>query len=108
MSSNQSHIDEEVRSHAFSLFSVGDQHRFPGDEGESTVSNQKELIAHQPKDAHNKKVYFKQVVDLEQNSREPQIKKSLHQILVRFGMSRIKDIKKQAMLETDNLESEDF
>jgi hypothetical protein len=48
------------------------------------------------------------VVDLEQNSSEPTVKKSLHQILVRFGISRIKDLKKQAMVETDNLEAEDF
>jgi len=64
MSSNQSHIDEEVRSHAFSMFSAGDQHRFPGDEGESTISNQKNYMPQQLKDGHNKKVYFKQVVDL--------------------------------------------
>jgi hypothetical protein len=53
-------------------------------------------------------VYFKQLVDLEQNSRDATIKKSLHQILVRFGVSRIKDLKKQAMVETDNLEEDQF
>jgi hypothetical protein len=45
-------------------------------------------------------------VDLEQHSNDQSIKKSLHQILVRFGMSRIKDIKKQAMMETDILEED--
>jgi hypothetical protein len=60
------------------------------------------------KEAINSKVYFKQIVDLEQNSKDASIRKALHQILVRFGVSRIKDVKKQAMVETDNLESDDF
>jgi hypothetical protein len=98
--SNVSHIDDEVRSHAFSIFSVsGDHHKMPGDEAESSVSNQKESVVHHQKEGSNKnKVYFKQIVDLEQHSKEPTIKKSLHQILVRFGISRIKDLKKQAMV----------
>lgn len=44
------------------------------------------------------KVYFRQVVDLEQSVKEVGTRKILHQILVRFGISRIKDVKKQAMM----------
>ena len=65
-------------------------------------------MAKQPRNKNSNKVYFKQVVDLEQSSNDPNVKKSLHQILVRFGVSRIKDIKKQAMVETDNLDSDAF
>lgn len=67
------------------------------------MSNHKYLTNIQVKKEKNKKIYFKQVIDLEQNAKEPQLKKSIHQILVRFGISRIKDLKKQAMVETDNL-----
>lgn len=67
------------------------------------MSNPKDLTNIQVRKENNRKIYFKQVIDLDQNAREPQIKKSIHQILVRFGISRIKDLKKQAMVETDNL-----
>ena len=67
------------------------------------MSNPKDLTNIQVRKKNNRKIYFKQVIDLDQNAREPQIKKSIHQILVRFGISRIKDLKKQAMVETDNL-----
>jgi hypothetical protein len=109
--SNQSHTEEENRSHAQSVFSFsgGVEHVRNMEEGEDSVSNHKEPTYPQTKEGNGKaKVYFKQVVDLEQNTSEPTVKKSLHQILVRFGISRIKDLKKQAMVETDNLEAEDF
>ena len=67
------------------------------------MSNPKDLTNIQVRKKNNRKIYFKQVIDLDQNAREPQIKKSIHQILVRFGISRIKDLRKQAMVETDNL-----
>jgi hypothetical protein len=67
------------------------------------VSNHKEPTNQHVQEGGRPKVYFKQIVDLEQNSAEPQIKKALHQILVRFGISRIKDVKKQAMMEADKL-----
>lgn len=100
---------DEERSRAHSVFSFGGDYREDAEESASNNNiNNREAVYPHAKEANNSKVYFKQVVDLEQNSRDPSIKKALHQILVRFGVSRIKDIKKQAMVETDNLESDDF
>jgi hypothetical protein len=52
------------------------------------------------------KVYFKRLIDLQQNLKEKHTKKSLHQILTRFGVMRIKDLKKQALIEADKTELE--
>lgn len=95
---------DEERSRAHSVFSFGGDYR----EEEEVASNHHQVMHVAGKEAANSKVYFKQIVDLEQNSKDPSVKKALHQILVRFGVSRIKDLKKQAMVETDNLESDDF
>lgn len=103
---NNSSVEDELRSRAGSVFSMAGLEK---DEVEESVSNHKEVIPLQVKDNNNNnKIYFKQVVDLEQNCKDLNIKKTLHQILVRFGITKIKDIKKQAMVETDNLSSDDF
>lgn len=91
-------MDDEIRSQAFSLMSLADYAKAAKEDGESSTSNHKEPVPRYAKSSNSNKVYFKQVVDLEQHSKDPTVKKSLHQILVRFGVSRIKDIKKQAMV----------
>ena len=97
-SSNNSY-DEDKSQGAYSVFSMGEHHQKTTNDAASSSSHHRDH-AGKSSDANSKanKVYFKQIVDLEQNTREPAIKKSLHQILVRFGVSRIKDVKKQAMM----------
>lgn len=100
----QSSMEDDLVSRAGSVFSVAGM-----EEDESVnIKNPRGKSRSQSRNSNNNRMYFKQVMDLEQNCPDAHTRKSLHQILVRFGITRIKDLKKQAMMETDNLSSDDF
>jgi hypothetical protein len=92
--------EDENKSHAYSVmsFSGNDlKNSIIHDEAEASSLNKEKLVNPLRQTTSSSKVYFKRIIDIEQTTNENSVKKSLHQILVRFGMSRLKDVKKQAM-----------